>query len=254
MIKAIACVAVVLLAAGTALAAAAPTPTAGKTVLPPDAAERLAGGETFFNGQYVPLPLLLDDYHAIRAQVAELIAGNKAAQARLEAARKDLAPLKAKDDAARAPTLAALEAAKARQAELQKILDTQLTPPGQQELIEQKLKSNGTAVEGKLKGSTAVHPDAPEWRRKTAEGLVKSHLEQQDYEKALAELRQNRMPRTRSCRASRKPSGRPRQNWLTSRPRPRRNWRRWRPRSPSPRTRSPGARKMPGPSRPPSRA
>ena len=66
MIKAIACVAVVLLAAGTALAAAAPTPTAGKTVLPPDAAERLAGGETFFNGQYVPLPLLLDDYHAIR--------------------------------------------------------------------------------------------------------------------------------------------------------------------------------------------
>ena len=83
-----------------------------------------------------------------------------------------------------------MEAAKARQAELQKILDTQLTPPGQQELIEQKLKSDGTAVEGKLKGSTAVHPDAPEWRRKTAEGLVKSHLEQQDYEKALAELRQ----------------------------------------------------------------
>ena len=68
MKNAIACVAVVLLAAGATVAnaAAAPTPTAGKTALPPDAAERLAGGETFYNGQYVPLPLLLDDYHAVR--------------------------------------------------------------------------------------------------------------------------------------------------------------------------------------------
>jgi|WetSurMetagenome_2_1015567.scaffolds.fasta_scaffold16777_3 hypothetical protein len=190
MVRMILCGIVMLMAAGPARAGAAATPTAGKAALPPDVQERFAGGQTLFNDQYVSLDSLLDDYHAVKAQMAEFQAKNKELRNRLAAVKKDMEPLMAKDSAARAPIMADLEKAKARQAEILEILAIRLAPPGgEREAIKQKLRPDGTAVEGVNQGSTAVHPDAPEWRKETAAALVKARLDQMDYQKALAELK-----------------------------------------------------------------
>ncbi len=195
--KFIACITMLLvtaLSAGAALAGAAtaPTPTAAKTVLPPDAPARMAGGETFYEGGYIPLNLLLDDYHATHAQLDEVVVKNKAARAQLEGAQKDLAPLKAKVDELMGPSLGELEEAKARLAELQKVLATPLSAPGEQEMLKQKLRPDGSAPpDGAISGGSAYSPEAPEWRKQSAVGLAKSRQEQQDYQKALDELRKD---------------------------------------------------------------
>jgi hypothetical protein len=178
-------IAFLLMLTAPALAVAA---TLDKASLPPAAQKRLAGGETLYNDQYITLKNLLNDYRETKTQIDDQATRNKETSVQLETARKELVPLAAKDSTARSPVLASLKKAKDRQAELQAILAIHLDPPSEASSIKQKLRPDGTAADGKLQGSTAVHPDAPEWRQNSAADLVKSRLESMDYQKALAEL------------------------------------------------------------------
>jgi hypothetical protein len=145
-------------------------------------------GETNFEQTWIPLGLLYDEYLTTRAQFAEFTTKRQEAQTDLDAARKELAPLKAKSDEAQRPVVTELTAARARQAELAATLADRPPPPPGQETVNQKYREDGTLTpDGPVVNGSAPNPESGDWRSQTATNLARDQARRQQYEREMAE-------------------------------------------------------------------
>jgi hypothetical protein len=172
--------------------AAAPPIPAGPTAAEIQAEEKahFEKGETRLGKIWIPIERLLEEYRLLGGQIKGLTDRVQAAQAALKEASQKLAPVRQANAAKEQPIQAEIEKAKARQAELNKVLET--PPPADPSVasIEVQLRPDGTPAPDRkpVNGSTKGF-ETESWVKQTKASIAEYRRQLEQYQADIAKYR-----------------------------------------------------------------